>query len=90
MLTAREAAEITKSTSVTDKQRAQIIWDNQIEDRIKGQASHGYNELTYIFPESEIRYGHYLGEIAVELGFSVVRSTKKDYLVISWAHLCRE
>lgn len=46
MLTAREAAEITKSTSVTDKQRAQIIWDNQIEDRIKGQAGHGYNELT--------------------------------------------
>jgi hypothetical protein len=89
MLTAQEAANISKQQSVSDAERAKLIWDNQIEERIKGQASHGINFLLYVLPEFELRYSRYLCNIATELGYKVkeVSARDSDCINISWEHL---
>jgi hypothetical protein len=85
MLTAQEAANMTVEKNAADKQRAQIIWDNEIESRIKGQAANGETFLLYVFPLFEQKYGKYLLDIASSLNYQTTLNV--DSIRIKWGHL---
>ena len=84
MLNAQEAAQITVDSQANIDQRAEIIWNNKIEEYIRQAAARGETHYQLVPEGSEDKYLKSLSKFAESLGYIV---TVKEYsLIISWSY----
>jgi len=82
MLNAKEAAQITIDSQGNIDQRAELIWNNKIEEDIRQTAARGETQYCFVPDGYEDKYMKSLGKIAKSLGYDV---TDRDYMLfISW------
>ena len=84
MLNAQEAAQITVDSQANIDQRAELIWNNKIEEDIRQTAARSETQYMFVPEGYEDKYLKSLSKLAESLGYIV---TIKDYsLVISWSY----